>query len=95
MDAEYEPVEPFGIDDGQLDDLSPAECFTLGVEWEMVRTRLASGEGFECPLHAANRDRVAAMLDRHGRRHEVRFLHDDVSEAWVWLSVQPGEEPPP
>ena len=68
-----------------------AETITLRVEGEMVRTRLASGDGFECPLHAANRDRVAALLDRHGRRHEVRFLHDDVSEAWAWLSVQPGE----
>lgn len=30
--AEYEPVEPFGVDGGELDGLSPAECFTLGVE---------------------------------------------------------------
>lgn len=91
-DAEYSPVEPFGVDGGELDGLTPAECFTLGVEWQMVYALADEPEAFERPVHAANRDRLAAPLDRRGRRHTMTFMRDDVSESWLWLRVEAADD---
>lgn len=88
-DAEFTPVEPFDVDDGELDGLTPAECFVLGVEWQMVAARAATPDGFERPVHVENRDRLAALLDRRGRRYRMAHMHDDVSEGWLWLTVLP------
>jgi hypothetical protein len=88
--AEYEQVEPFGIDNGQLNGLALHEAFVLGVEWQMVAQQAAATEGFERPIHAANRDRLEALLTRHERRYSLHNLHDDVSENWLWLTVDPA-----
>lgn len=87
--ADWECVLPFGIDDGELDGLTPQECFTLGVEWQMVREQAEENPGFSTHIHTSNRERIAALLDRHSRLYTITFLHDDVSEGWLWLSVDP------
>jgi hypothetical protein len=87
VDVSFGGVEPFGIDHGQLDGLSPQECFVLGVEWEMVRALAGAPEGFGRPVHAANRGRLAALLDRRGRAYRLTHMHDDPSEGWLWLEV--------
>lgn len=91
MKEHYSLAEPFDIDDGQLDGLTPQEVFCLGVEWQMVRQSLEHGERFERVMHIENRDRVAALLQRHNRKHNFTFMHDDGTEAWVNVTVDERE----
>lgn len=86
----YELVEPFDIDDGELDGLSPQECFTLGVEWQAVRANLESGDDFTWTVHAENRGRLQAMMERNGRPVRFTFMEDDVSESWLNMEVGPS-----
>lgn len=88
-DHEYELSEPFDIDNGELDGLSPQVCFVLGVEWHMVRQQADGPAPFSRPIHARNRDRIAAMMERRGRQFKITYMHDDVSEQWMWLDVAP------
>lgn len=80
---EWSSVEPFFIDDGQLDGISAANAFVLGVEWQMVYSQLKSGEPFERPVHAANRERLTRLCIRNGRRCEVTKPED----GWCHLIV--------
>lgn len=95
MDSKFSDVEPFGVDDGELDGLTPQQCFALGVEWQMVRRQADSPEPFERPVHSANRVRLAAVLDARGREYRMEFMADDRSESWLWLSVAPEEDGTP
>lgn len=88
-DADFSPVEPFGIDANELDGLSHQECFTLGVEWQMVSAEADGDDGFERPVHAANKERLATLLTRRGRQFRMMHMHDDISESWLWLTVEP------
>lgn len=90
--ATFHGVEPADVDNGELDGLSPAESFTLGVEWQMVRQQADGPGGFERPVHARNQDRVRAALDRRGRRHVLTHMPEDRSESWMWLVVEPAED---
>lgn len=85
-------IEPFGIDNGELDGLSPQECFTLGVEWEMIRQKILSLESFTHMLHAENRERVEALLNRHNCQHYMTFMAGDISESWLQLDVTRNQE---
>lgn len=69
--ADYELVEPFDID-GSLGGLSKEQCFTLGVEWAMLRARILAGEKFTASCHSANVCRLTAIAERHGRFVEHR-----------------------
>jgi hypothetical protein len=82
----YGLVEPFDIDRGELDGLTPQECFTLGVEWEMFRARLESGEAFVTQVHTANAQRLLAMCRRKGRAVTDHWLHEDYPD-WRVLKV--------
>jgi hypothetical protein len=92
-DRDYECKEPFGVDHGELDGLSPAQCFTLGVEWQMVASEADRRKGFSRPVRIENRERIAALLDRRERVYKLEFMAEDVSESWIWLEVQPREYP--
>jgi hypothetical protein len=85
-------VEPFNIDDdGELDNLSPQECFVLGVEWQILYERLKAGGELDQPVHAVNAPRVAAMFERHGRTPTLfRSM-----EGWIRLRVPAIDSPPP
>lgn len=64
----YKMVEPFDIDDGQLDGLSVQESFCLGVEWQMFRNKVEEDSGsFDYQIHSKNVDRLKALCNRHGR----------------------------
>jgi hypothetical protein len=89
--SEFDHCEPFGIDDGSLDGFSETECFTLGVEWEMVRHRIKTQEGFTAAIHVVNRSRIEDMLAREGRRFTLTHMDDDLSESWMYLVVYPEE----
>ncbi len=85
--AEYQFMEPFDIDDGQLEGLRLIDAFTLGVEWQMVFAALESGESFSRPIHRRNVERIQRMCIR--RRRPFRVLPEN--DEWATLVVAPAE----
>ena len=90
MDGNFELCEPFNIDNGELEGMSPQACFVLGyeladvVEWAQRVTAES-----ERVVHAANRDRLQMFLNARNIDHTFTWPADDVSEAWVYLRVTP------
>lgn len=84
-DQDYQMVEPFYVDDGELDGLSPQQIFVLGFEFSQIRTRLFQEMAFDMPFHSENESRVRKMLDRHNAVYEI-YIHDD----WPQLVVTCG-----
>lgn len=87
MSDEFGLAEPFDIDDGELDGLTPQQCFVLGVEWATFRHAMQSGDEIGMMIHAENCQRIKAMTERHGRRFTAQF-HDDAGESWVSIHVE-------
>lgn len=84
MDAEYECLEPFDIDRGELDGIPPHQCFTLGVEWQMVSQLLDSGKPISRPIHDKNASRLKRMCIRRNRK----FTITPNGPEWKWLEVE-------
>lgn len=82
---EFGLVEPFDIDNGELDGIAPGECFCLGIEFAMFRQRIQSGQVFTELVLANNAARICAMAERHGRFNEWR-----PSETAGWATVTVG-----
>ena len=86
-DAEFQCQEPFGVDDGQLANVSRETAFVLGVEWQMVATQSNRSVGFDRPIHTENAVRIGQMLRRRGREFRISAYCEDDS----WLEVRPEE----
>ena len=90
--AEYDLMEPFDIDNGELDGLRPQECFVLGVEWQMCAALADTGKAWGKMIHLMNLPRIEAMLNRRGLEHVAAGLNMDASLAtmndWVSISVE-------
>lgn len=89
--AEFGLVEPFGIDNGELDNFERHQCFVLGVEFAMFRQKLLENHSaftdMVCDLAP---ERIVAMCERHGRCVETREKFD----GWVSIWVGPVPCPP-
>ena len=86
--ADFEMVRSFDIDHGELDGMSPQECFVLGYELASIDARLAAGETIlSQPVHAENRERIEKRCLASGRRFLLTWHPDDTSESWMLLSV--------
>lgn len=82
--------EPFDVDNGELDGLRPNEIFVLGYELAMVHHEVDETPGaFEKVVHAKNKDRIEASLNRREREHRWTWPNDDSSEEWVYIHVMP------
>jgi len=81
---EFGFAESFHIDGMELDGLSKQLCFTLGVEWEMVRREIEAGVSFARPIHSENVERVEKLCDAMGVLHYDIVPHDD----WPTLMVR-------
>ena len=93
MDVEFSSCEPFGIDDGQLDDKTPQECFVLGYELaDIARLAELESDRIDRPVHADNRERIEAFLTERNRRFQLTWAGDDRSETWMHLSIAPRED---
>jgi hypothetical protein len=83
--AKFGLIEPFHIDNGQLDGYTPQECFTLGVEWQKYwQFALNHDTGLSLPpgphlLNSANLQRVLGLL----QAHSVPFTHRLVNDDWA------------
>jgi len=78
-------IHAFGIDDGELDHMTPQQRFVLGVEWgrvyELAKTRAPIDE----LIHSENEHRVVQMLKDEGYNPVARMIHDD----WIVLQADP------
>lgn len=86
--AEYGLVKSFDIDNGELDGISPQQCFVLGYELAQIDALLTSGATFERPVHAANRSRIEKACRDAGVEFELNWMPGDSSESWMWLAAK-------
>ena len=84
---DFQPVRPFDIDDGQLSHCTPQQCFVLGYELAQIDALIESGVSFEKVVHCDNARRIGAELRKLNRTYQWRWPHDDISESWIYLSV--------
>lgn len=92
--ADFGCIRPFGIDNGELDNVTKQEAFVLGYELAGVDRLIELGVSFECPLlHLANKERIESKMVQQvfeGRQFwEARWSvsHNDQSESWVSLKA--------
>ncbi len=88
MDAEYGNCEPFLIDDGQLDGMTPQQCFVLGYELHKIaKCAEHNPDEMDFTVHADNIERIEAFLKARDREFSWMWPSDDVSESWVYLKI--------
>lgn len=85
--AEFGLVKSFCIDNGELDGLTPQECFVLGYELAQIDAELKAGGAIRKPVHAANRERIEASCLDAKRQFALEWLPGDESESWMLLEV--------
>lgn len=87
--AEFGSVEPFGIDDGQIAEKTPQECFVLGYEMGSIVAKIESRCEIRGQLiHSDNRERIEEFGSRRGAVCRATWMPDDVSESWMLLNVE-------
>ena len=89
---EWEMVEPFEIDNGELDSLSRQQAFVLGVEWarfEAGVSQLQHGNAiaFQMAVHSDNVLRCTGLAARASCH--VSQVEEQGGE-WVSLMVRRG-----
>jgi hypothetical protein len=93
MEGEFELGDSFYCDNGELDGLTPAQCFVLGVEWDhIVKSVERHEQELNFTVHSDNRERLEKAIEKRDRKCEWQWPHDDVSEEWVYLKVYPADK---
>lgn len=87
--SDFGLVKSFGIDDGELDELSSQQCFVLGYELAQIDHLLEGESEIQKPVHADNRQRIETACQDAGRPHRLNWCEGDVSESWLILEVPP------
>ena len=82
----FELVEPFDMDDVSLSGLSPQFAFILGVEWQVFRQRLKSGQPFTTLCLPQNAARLVKMAEHHRR-----FVEDRPRVFAGWTEIFVGD----
>jgi hypothetical protein len=87
----YVLVDPFEVDEGELDGHTPEEAFALGVEWASFRGRLAAEPGeFSETVHTANVPRLLRMAARRGRETKATWMINGLmTPGWCLVTVYP------
>jgi hypothetical protein len=78
-------VEPFYIDEGELNDVSREEAFVLGYEFADVRYHILTQTAIDQPIHFENRVRLTFMLSAH----DWYQRWDDIGSGWLQLLAGP------
>jgi hypothetical protein len=81
---EYDLMEPFDIDHGELAGLRPQDVFVLGYELCQFHALADKGNAFTKPAHAANANRIRAALLRRG----LSFGEKSENDEWVTFEVE-------
>lgn len=83
ISSSFSLVQPFYIDNHELDKLSQQEIFVLGYEFGHISDLLDQRKPFEVQFHSDNDDRVRKMLkDKKVKQYNI-YPHDD----WPVLEV--------
>lgn len=85
--AKFGLIKPFDIDSGELDGISPHECFVLGYELSQIDELLKLPEAINRPVHAQNKERIEKACKEAGRIYKIDWMNEDSSESWLNLSV--------
>jgi hypothetical protein len=85
--AEFGLKKSFNIDNGELDGLTPQECFVLGYELAEIDTLLLRPGAIDRPVHTQNRERILKSCQDADRPGQMLWLAGDVSESWQRLLV--------
>ncbi len=88
-EADWGPIRSFGVDNGELDGLSPHQIFVLGYELALIDEALKLPEGISKPVRADNRQRIESECKRLNRPFTLSWMEEDMSEEWLWLEVPP------
>lgn len=87
--SEYGLVEPFNIDNGELDGMTPQEVFVAGYQLARISEKAELSDGcFHMPFYVQNWDRIEAALIKRGRRFRMIRSPDDASETWCEVFVE-------
>lgn len=86
-------VKSFNIDDGQLDGLSPQQCFVLGYELSEIDRLLEADAPIQKTINSANRERIAKACQDACREFKLSWFENDPSEGWMMLNVGPRKPP--
>lgn len=81
-------VKAFDVDSGELDGLTPAQCFVLGYELATIDAAVKIGEAIATNVHAENRERIAKTFEMAGRKCRLTWMQGDPSESWLWLESE-------
>lgn len=84
--VEYGLVEPFDIDNGELDSLAPNMIFTMGIEFAMTREQILSGAAFKRTVTTQNASRIKRMCLRHKLKFKVEPWAEH-PDQWTFLTV--------
>lgn len=93
--ANWESMQPFGIDNGELDGLSPQDCFVRGFEigsiWGACTQHVSKSGTIKMVIHSDNEARCIQFAECRGFSVTTRaWLNDD----WIELVIDPKEERP-
>jgi hypothetical protein len=80
-------IEPFDIDDGELDGLGETQAFVAGVEWALVSNQIVNRRDrqIDRPLSRVNAQRVRRLAERNGRAATIL----PIDEHWTRLRIMP------
>lgn len=83
--TKFRCIDPFDIDNGELNEISPQMIFTLGVEWQMFREQLLGKKRrFSMMVHLENVERLKAMCNRH----KCKVFEQRENDDWTSLRVE-------
>ena len=85
--ANFGLIKSFGIDDGELDEISSVESFVLGYELAQIDHLLELSDAIRKPIHAHNRERIEKACVDANRQFRITWLQGDHSESWLMLEV--------
>jgi len=86
MRNEWEMLDSFDIDNGELAGLTLVQAFVLGAEYMDIRTKAMAGDPFEAYIQAQNAQRISLMLNRHDMICEYVY---DADIGWTHLRAVP------
>ncbi|MFZ0829068.1 MAG: hypothetical protein WAO02_16765 [Verrucomicrobiia bacterium] len=85
-EGDFDLVEPFNTDGSSLNGVSSEVAFALGVEWQMFRQRLKTGQRFQTLCLAMNATRLVKMAER-----QRRFVEDRPTPWAGWSEIWVGD----
>jgi hypothetical protein len=85
-ESEFELIEPFDTDAGSLNGANSETAFALGVEWQIFRQRLETGQPFRTLCLSLNTSRLVKLAER-----QHRFVEERPTPWAGWTEIWVGD----